>query len=137
MKRKIMMAVVGCMISIGLGACQEKEDTTVQVAEEVQQMPETEEIENLFWDHKEIHIPGLSKQYKIIVVNDQHIIIQDGDYTDEKSEEVKQRATSLFVDSNGKTSSETWTETVDAIKGVTKGVRCNKNFIKTFRNDGM
>lgn len=133
MKRKIIMAVFGCMISIGLGACQEKEDTTVQVVEEVQQASEPEASENLLWDHKEVHIPELSKQYKIIVVNDQHIIIQNGDYTDEKSEEVKQRATTLFVDSSGKTSSETWTETVDAINAEKPdGVILNGDMIDFF-----
>ena len=86
------------------------------------------------WDYKKIHIPGLSKQYKILVVNDQHIIIQDGDYMGEKSEEVKQRATTLFVDSRGKTSSETWPEIVDAIKEKNPdGVILNGDMIDFFQ----
>ena len=56
----------------------------------------------------------MKKQYKLIVVNDQQIIVPDGNYISEKSEEIDQRVT-MFSDSNGKNSAETWLRTVDAI----------------------
>ena len=45
---------------------------------------------------KVIEIPGLKSQYKLIVVNDQHIIVPDGDYISEKSEEIEQRVAMIF-----------------------------------------
>ena len=49
------------------------------------------------FDEKEIEIPGLQKEYTIAVVNDQHIIVEDGDYAKEKEEDIR----SPFVRNSG------------------------------------
>lgn len=81
---------------------------------------------------KVIEIPGLKSQYKLIVVNDQHIIVPDGDYISEKSEEIEQRV-AMFSNSDGKTSQETWPEMVDAINAENPdGVILNGDMIDFF-----
>lgn len=118
-----------------LVACKSKIETTsgdVKNQSEENTTNSTEENTALSLEKKEIDIPGLKKQYKLIIVNDQHIIVPDGDYISEKSEEIEQRVT-MFSDSNGKTSAETWSETVDAInKENPDGVILNGDMIDFF-----
>ncbi|WP_455502957.1 metallophosphoesterase family protein [Blautia sp.] len=69
------------------------------------------------FDEKEIEIPGLQKEYTIAVVNDQHIIVEDGDYTKEKEEEVDSRY-GLFCNEEGVHSSDAWQGIVEEVNDL-------------------
>lgn len=88
-------------------------------------------------DEKQIIIPGLQDEYKVVFVNDQHIIVPDGNYMDEKSEEVAQRC-ELFCDQNGQTSRETWSMIVDQINALEPdGVVLNGDMIDFFSEGNL
>ncbi len=113
MKKKIIGIVSICILGMGMCACYSRENA-VQKTELEEQTPDSPQKTNIDFVNKEIDIPDLSKQYKLIIVNDQHVIVANGDYVADKSEEINQRI-ALFSDADGKTSSETWPEIVDAI----------------------
>ena len=113
MKKKIIGIVSLCILGMGMCACYSRENA-VQKTELEEQTPDSPQKTNIDFVNKEIDIPDLSKQYKLIIVNDQHVIVANGDYVADKSEEINQRI-ALFSDADGKTSSETWPEIVDAI----------------------
>ena len=69
------------------------------------------------FDEKEIEIPGLQKEYTIAVVNDQHIIVEDGDYAKEKEEEVDSRY-GLFCNEEGVHSSDAWQGIVEDVNNL-------------------
>lgn len=69
------------------------------------------------FDEKEIEIPGLQKEYTIVVVNDQHIIVEDGDYAKEKEEEVDSRY-GLFCNEEGVHSSDAWQGIVEDVNNL-------------------
>ena len=69
------------------------------------------------FDEKEIEIPGLQKEYTIAVVNDQHIIVEDGDYAKEKEEEVDSRY-GLFCNEEGVHSSDAWQGIVEEVNDL-------------------
>lgn len=69
------------------------------------------------FDEKEIEIPGLQKEYTIAVVNDQHIIVEDGDYAKEKEEEVDSRY-GLFCNEEGVHSSNAWRGIVEEVNAL-------------------
>lgn len=69
------------------------------------------------FDEKEVKIPGLQKEYTIAVVNDQHIIIEDGDYKKEKEEEIESRH-GLFCNEEGVPSSEAWKGIVEEVNNL-------------------
>lgn len=58
-------------------------------------------------DVKNIVIPGIEKSYKLLVINDMHIV-EESDTIPDKREEIKGRL-DLFVDSEGRSSAESWT----------------------------
>lgn len=129
-KKKVLSVIIGGLLTIAAGTFLPQ--NIIQAAESDQQAQETSDMTHLSWNDKEINIPGLTRKYKLIVVNDQHIIIPDGDYAAEKNEEVNQRAAS-FSDASGRTSSETWSETVDAInKENPDGVILNGDMVDFF-----
>ena len=113
MKKKIIGIISICILGMGMCACHSRENA-VQKTELEEQTPDSPQKTNIDFVNKEIDIPDLSKQYKLIIVNDQHVIVANGDYVADKSEEINQRI-ALFSDADGKTSSETWPEIVDAI----------------------
>ena len=76
----------------------------------------TVSAETIF-DEKEIEIPGLQKEYTIAVVNDQHIIVEDGDYAKEKEEEVDSRY-GLFCNEEGVHSSDAWQGIVEEVNDL-------------------
>lgn len=112
-KYKIMTITLSCVLGVSICACNSSK-SNISTNTEEQLSVEITPTESVSWDNKEINIPDLKKEYKLIVVNDQHIIVPDGDYVADKSEEINQRI-ALFSDADGKTSSETWPEIVDAI----------------------
>ena len=69
------------------------------------------------FDEKEVEILGLQKEYTIAVVCDQHIIVEDGDYTKEKEEEVKSRY-DLFRNEEGTASADAWKEIVEDVNAL-------------------
>ena len=71
----------------------------------------------IVFDEKEIEIPGLQKEYTIAVVNDQHIIVEDGDYAKEKEEEVDSRY-GLFCNEEGVHSSDAWQGIVEEVNDL-------------------
>ena len=84
------------------------------------------------FDEKEVEIPGIQKEYTIAVVNDQHIIVEDGDYTKEKEEEVESRH-DLFCDLDGVPSSEAWKGIVAAVNDLQPdGVILNGDMVDFF-----
>lgn len=135
--RKVLVGLVsvGLMLEM-LCACGSQ--TEKVIPNEVNNEKSPVEIEETERDvlpdksEKVIEIPGLKSQYKLIVVNDQHIIVPDGDYISEKSEEIEQRV-AMFSNSDGKTSQETWPEMVDAINAENPdGVILNGDMIDFF-----
>lgn len=104
--RKVLVGLVsvGLMLEM-LCACGSQTEKVIQNEVNNEKSPvEIEETErDVLPDKSEkvIEIPGLKSQYKLIVVNDQHIIVPDGDYISEKSEEIEQRVT-MFSNSDGK-----------------------------------
>ena len=135
--RKVLVGLVsvGLMLEM-LCACGSQTEKVIPNEVNNEKSPvEMEETErDVLPDKSEkvIEIPGLKSQYKLIVVNDQHIIVPDGDYISEKSEEIKQRVT-MFSNSDGKTSQETWPEIVDAINAENPdGVILNGDMIDFF-----
>ena len=87
--RKVLVGLVsvGLMLEM-LCACGSQ--TEKVIPNEVNNEKSPVEIEETERDvlpdksEKVIEIPGLKSQYKLIVVNDQHIIVPDGDYISEK-----------------------------------------------------
>lgn len=137
MKRWRVIAVSTMSLFMGvLCACFSKSTTEEQQPSESPQQ-EFQQTSNFSWVEKEINIQGLSSQYKLIVVNDQHIIVPDGDYIVDKTEEINQRV-ALFSDSNGKTSAETWPEIVDAINAEKPdGVILNGDMLDFFSSANL
>ena len=130
-KSKIVTITLSCVLGVSICACNSSRSNTSTNTEE-QPSAEITPTESVSWDNKEINIPDLKKEYKLIVVNDQHIIVPDGDYISEKSEEIEQRVT-MFSNSDGKTSQETWPEIVDAINAENPdGVILNGDMIDFF-----
>lgn len=137
MKRWRVIAVPTMSLLMGvLCACFSKSTIKEQQPSESPQQ-EFQQTSNFSWVEKEINIQGLSSQYKLIVVNDQHIIVPDGDYIVDKTEEINQRV-ALFSDSNGKTSAETWPEIVDAINAEKPdGVILNGDMLDFFSSANL
>ena len=130
-KNKIIAMALGSVLGISICACNSSKNSISTNTEE-QPSAEITPTESISWDNKEINIQDLKKKYKLIVVNDQHIIVPDGDYISEKSEEIEQRVT-MFSNSDGKTSQETWPEMVDAINAENPdGVILNGDMIDFF-----
>ena len=130
-KNKIIAMALGSVLGISICACNSSKNSISTNTEE-QPSAEITPTESISWDNKEINIQDLKKEYKLIVVNDQHIIVPDGDYISEKSEEIEQRVT-MFSNSDGKTSQETWPEMVDAINAENPdGVILNGDMIDFF-----
>lgn len=93
--------------------------------------------DTLVLDEKEVIIPDLEKEYKFVFVNDQHIIVLNGEYIDEKSEEVSQRY-AAFCDSSGQSSAETWPVIVDHINAFQPdGVILNGDMIDFFSQKNL
>ncbi|MDO4336872.1 MAG: metallophosphoesterase [Eubacteriales bacterium] len=82
--------------------------------EQVTEPGEDEQKVSLIVDEKEIIIPDISGEYKIVFANDQHIIVPDGAYAEENNEVVQQRY-DLFCDSQGMRSGDTWPTMVQQI----------------------
>lgn len=130
-KSKIVTITLSCVLGVSICACNSSRSNTSTNTEE-QPSAEITPTESVSWDNKEINIPDLKKEYKLILVNDQHIIVPDGDYISEKSEEIEQRV-AMFSNSDGKTSQETWPEIVDAINAENPdGVILNGDMIDFF-----
>ena len=89
-KSKIVTITLSCVLGVNICACNSSR-SNISTNTEEQPSAEITPTESVSWDNKEINIPDLKKEYKLIVVNDQHIIVPDGDYISEKSEEIEQR----------------------------------------------
>ena len=98
-KNKIIAMALGGVLGISICACNSSKNSISTNTEE-QPSAEITPTESISWDNKEINIQDLKKEYKLIVVNDQHIIVPDGDYISEKSEEIEQRV-AMFSNSDG------------------------------------
>lgn len=110
-KKVLSICVLFCMMS----GCSDGEDSQ-QVSESISSKGDIiQEKENSFkFDEKEIIIPGIKESYEIIFVNDQHVLVPNGEYSEDKAEEIEARY-KLFADENGKTSDVTWKEMVKNI----------------------
>lgn len=82
-KNKIIAMALGSVLGISICACNSSKNSISTNTEE-QPSAEITPTESISWDNKEINIQDLKKEYKLIVVNDQHIIVPDGDYISEK-----------------------------------------------------
>lgn len=82
-KSKIVTITLSCVLGVSICACNSSRSN---ISTNTEEQPSAEIIptESVSWDNKEINIPDLKKEYKLIVVNDQHIIVPDGDYISEK-----------------------------------------------------
>ena len=130
-KKKIITISIGCILCMTISACSLKKNVA-KIIDKKQATSESDRMSDITWDIKKVHIPGLTKQYELIIVNDQHIIVPDDDYILEKNDEINQRVM-LFSDSNGKTSSETWAEIVDTINAEKPdGVILNGDMVDFF-----
>jgi hypothetical protein len=69
-------------------------------------------------DERVVQIDGLSKEYKIVVINDLHLIIPDDEVGEEYEETVEDRYTSMMVDAFGTPSSEKWEKMAEEIDAL-------------------
>lgn len=93
-----------------------KQNMGVKQNPEIQSPPTTEQ--NVFSiDEKELVIPNIKKEYRIVVLNDLHIIQIDDSISQNKTDEVKERYES-FCDLYGNHSSDLWTRLIEKVNGM-------------------
>lgn len=118
-KRMISLGIFTAVLMTGISGCGvKKEEQPVTDGNEPQEQAELSQEETqksaIQKVEKEICIPGISGEYRFVVVNDQHIVEVEDTILPEKREEAEMRR-ELFRSADGSYSSEAWQQMVSEI----------------------
>lgn len=104
----MILCILCVIILVSCGTAKNYQTSIEQLSDVEDNNQENSDYESSFeTDTKKIVISGIKNDYKLLIINDMHILCSSDDISDEKSQEVKQRYES-FVDLNDQTSAKSW-----------------------------